>query len=356
MKIHDRVETFSKLGHRFQRLTSTSPDANEDSERFETLLRKTAHKNPWFTNENVRLAFSAWAEELKGDKITRWLMPYMDALEQKHAPKTIGVINAGNIPLVGFHDLLSVIISGNKYMGKNSADDPYLLPFVSEILSEIEPKMSEVISFSEKLTGFDAVIATGSNNSARYFDYYFGKYPHIIRMNRNAVAVLTGDETEDDFKNLGRDIFQYFGLGCRNISKLYVPRGYSFNFFFESIESFSSMAQHNKYMNNHDYNNAIYLLKKIPFLDNGFLLVKEDEAIASPISVLYYEFYDDLKAVEQKLADERVKIQCVVSKVSLSSGEGLGVRPVRLGQSQRPQLREYADGVDTMKFLLGLRD
>jgi len=273
--------------------------------------------------------------------MNRWLQPYEGLLKKNHPPKIIGIINAGNIPLVGFHDFLCVILSGNKYLGKNSSDDPYLMPFVTEKLLHIEPKLEGRISFTERLAGFDAVIATGSNNSARYFEYYFGKYPHIIRMNRNAVAVLKGDETEEDFKNLGRDIFQYFGLGCRNVSKLFIPKNYELKKIFEGIESCSCVSQHNKYMNNHDYNNAVYLLKKINFLDNGFLLLKEDEAIASPISVLYYEFYDDMKSLKQKLETEKEKIQCIAGKDFIP-----------FGKAQQPQLWDYADGVDTMNFLL----
>ena len=349
MKLQERVEAFIKLGQEFSLLISFKTEGN----MFEEVIRKSHHKNPWFTPENVRMAFSAWSDELVAPKINKWIIPYLDQLEKNQSHKTIGVINAGNIPLVGFHDFLTVILSGNNYLGKNSSDDPYLLPYIAELLIEIEPGLKKMISFAEKLTGFDAVIATGSNNSARYFDYYFGKYPHIIRMNRNAVAILYGNEDINDYKKLGQDIFQYFGLGCRNVSKLYVPSGYVFNAFFEAIESFSSVSQHNKYMNNHDYNNAIYLLKKITFLDNGFLLVKEDESIASPISVLYFEYYTDLKALEQKLETQKEMIQCVTSKEPFTIGKGSVVEP---GQTQHPQLRDYADGIDTMKFLLSLQD
>ncbi len=324
---------FQQLGLFFKTLEHTG--------EFEELQLKVTAKNPWFTKDNVLLAFSAWADALTNEQLNQWLLPYETQLKNNQKPKTVGVINAGNIPLVGFHDFLCVIMSGNNYQGKNSSNDPYLLPYVSEKLLQIEPKLKERISFTEKLSNFDAVIATGSNNSARYFDYYFGKYPHIIRMNRNGVAVLIGDEDEDDYKNLGNDIFQYFGLGCRNVSKLFVPKNYELKNFFEGIESFSPVAQHNKYMNNHDYNNAVYLLKKIKFLDNGFLLVKEDEAIASPISVLYYEFYDDPESLKQKLETEKEKLQCIIGKDFIP-----------FGKAQHPQLWDYADGVDTMSFLV----
>jgi hypothetical protein len=335
ISLNDLKESFIRLGTLFKSL-------NGENE-FEELVVKTRAKNPWFTRENILFSFSAWAEALTNEQMNQWLQPYEALLEKNHSPNTIGVINAGNIPLVGFHDFLCVIMSGNKYLGKNSSDDPYLMPFVAEKLLQVESKLKERISFADKLSGFDAVIATGSNNSARYFEYYFGKYPHIIRMNRNAVAVLTGNETTDDLKNLGQDIFQYFGLGCRNVSKIFIPENYELKIFFEGIESFSSVSQHHKYMNNHDYNNAVYLLKKIPFLDNGFVLLKEDEAIPSPISVVYYEFYNDFKSLEQKLEAEKDKLQCIVGKDFIP-----------FGRAQHPQLWDYADGVDTMSFLLML--
>ncbi len=340
--VNETIGIAVSLGERFKNIALRQGNIAGINE----LLSKTKAKNSWFTEENILFAFQAWAEELTADKIERWLSDYSKLTTKDHSPKTIGVINAGNIPLVGLHDLLCVILSGNRYLGKNASDDPYLLPFVADLLFEIDPSLRGKISFAEKLSGFDAVIATGSNNSARYFDYYFGKYPHIIRMNRTAVALLTGDESEDEYKDLGRDIFQYFGLGCRNVSKLYVPRSFSIDKFYGAMEFFSSVSQHNKYMNNHDYNSSIYLLKKIPFLDNNFLILKEDESIASPVSVLHYEFYDDLQSVKSKLENEKEKIQCIVSNAPGSE--------TRLGQSQHPALWDYADGVDTMKFLTSL--
>jgi len=334
-------ESFIRLGTIMESLVAAGNEEDQDKIEFEELLSKTRQKNPWFTRENVLFAFRTWAEALKEDQINQWLQPYLEKLSGPSTPKTVGVINAGNIPLVGFHDLLCVIMSGNKYLGKNSADDPYLLPFLAEKLFQTEPALKERISFAERLSGFDAVIATGSNNSARYFDYYFGKYPNIIRMNRNGVAVLTGDEDQNDFKKLSADIFQYFGLGCRNVSKLFVPRHYDFKNFFESIEFNSAISQHHKYMNNYDYNHAIYLLKRIDFLTNGFLILKEDPSIASPIAVLYYEFYDDMKSLEHKLRNEKDKIQCIVGK-----------NFIPFGNAQHPHLWDYADGVDTMNFLI----
>lgn len=348
--LSENKNAFIRLGLFFESLLRDDGEKNAVKTEFDELMLKVKQKNPWFTEENVRFAFRAWVEALKENNIEEWLKPYRAKLRNT-AAKTIGVINAGNIPLVGFHDLMCVVISGNNYLGKNSSDDPYLLPYVAEKLFQIEPTLKNKIAFTEKLSGFDAVIATGSNNSARYFNYYFGKYPHVIRMNRNAVAVLDENESERDFKNLGNDIFQYFGLGCRNVSKLFVPRNFNFDKLFENIESFSGVAQHNKYMNNYDYNSSMYLMKQIPFLDNGFLILKEDESIPSPISVIHYEFYDDIKSVEEKLNTEKEKIQCVVSNFPLRVGNGF---VVGFGEAQHPRLWDYADGVDTMKFLTEL--
>ena len=250
-------------------------------------------------------------------------------------------MNAGNIPFVGFHDFLCMLISGNNYIGKNASDDTLLLPWIAEELIKIEPKFKERISFVEKLKDMDAVIATGSNNTARYFEYYFSKYPHIIRKNRNAVAVLTGDEPKEELNLLGEDIFRYFGLGCRNVSKLYVPRGYNFNGFFEAMFSYSQVMQHNKYMNNYDYNRAVFLMRQIPFLENNFLIIREDASIPSPISVVHYEFYDEAEKLKENLAEHKEQIQCIVGRDYIPFGQG-----------QSPALWDYADGVDTMAFLL----
>ena len=333
-------ESFIMLGSRMEALINANDDLDPDKIEFDNVLLNATQKNPWFTRDNMIRSIAAWADALKRNNVDQWLQPYKGKRTKTTLPKTIGVINAGNIPLVGFHDLLCVIMSGHAYLGKNATDDPYLLPYLAEKLIEIDPRLKANISFTERLTGFDAVIATGSNNSARYFDYYFGKYPHVIRMNRNGVAVLTGDEDDKDLKNLGNDIFQYFGLGCRNVSKIFLPRNYEIKNFFEAIESRAEVARHHKYMNNYEYNNAIFLLKRIDFLTNGFLILKEDPAICSPIAVLYYEYYDTLKSLEEKLFVEKENIQCIVGK-----------NFIPFGHAQQPQLWDYSDGIDTMYFL-----
>jgi hypothetical protein len=251
------------------------------------------------------------------------------------------VVNAGNIPLVGLHDMLCVIASGNNYVGKNASDDQYLLPFVANILFSISPELKSRIEFVDKLVEFDKVIATGSNNTARYFEYYFRNYPHIIRKNRNGIALLTGYETTEQLSALGEDIFRYYGLGCRNVSHLLVPNGYEFAKLFESLESFRKVTEHHKYMNNYEYYKAILLLKRVSFLDNGFLILKEDAAIPSAISILHYSYYDTDKTVDSWIKSNEEQIQCIVSS-----------KHVPFGKAQFPLLWDYADGVDTMNFLL----
>ena len=255
---------------------------------------------------------------------------------------------AGNIPLVGFHDFLCVLLSGNKVLAKLSSNDNLILPFLSKILLEQNPELKAYINFTEeKLENFDAVIATGSNNTSRYFEYYFGKYPNIIRKNRNSVAVLTGNETHEELALLGQDIFRYFGLGCRNVSKLFVPEGYNFDAFYTSIFEFQDIINQNKYANNYDYNKAVYLMSNMNILDNGFLILKEDESFASPIACLFFEHYKDQSSLKEKLQLQEENIQCIVSN-------GWFEDEIPFGKTQIPALMDYADSVDTLQFLLNL--
>jgi hypothetical protein len=305
------------------------------------LIDNQIRHNPWFTAENVRLAITAIAEELTEDNLTCWTKAY-PALREENKPMRVGVIMAGNIPLVGFHDFLSVLITGNTLLAKTSSKDYELLNYVSDMLCKLNPGFKERIEFTEStLINFDAVIATGSDNSSRYFNYYFGKYPHIIRRNRNSIAILEGDETSDEIEALGTDIFSYFGLGCRNISKIYVPRGYDIREITTNWKNFSRVITHRKYANNYDFNKAVWLVNKETFYDSGFLLLKEDARISSPVSVLHYEYYESQDAVKQQTELLKKKIQCVVGKHNIP-----------FGKAQRPHLWDYADGIDTIEFLL----
>jgi hypothetical protein len=312
-------------------------------EDFENLIKLSQSHNGWYTPENVYFAIQSWATALTEENLNQWLSAY--TFEPKE-PKNVGLILAGNIPLVGFHDFLSVLISGNNVLIKTSSNDQFLLPFLTKYLIAIEPELSNKITFVEgKLENFDAVIATGSNNTARYFEYYFKDKPSIIRKNRNSVAVLNGEETKAQLVALGEDIFRYFGLGCRNVSKLFVPKGYSFDAFFEAIFEYQDVIHYEKYANNYDYNKAVFLMSNFKLLDNGFLTIKEDSSYASPISSVFYEFYESLDDLQIRLESESEQIQCIVSN-------NLIKRCINFGETQKPNLWDYADNVDTVSFLL----
>jgi hypothetical protein len=318
------------------------------SEQLSAIINSERQYNAWFTPECVLKAVHAAGKMLSADDLNTWLAKYDLGADKQ--TKRVGLILAGNIPLVGFHDVLCVLISGNYALIKASSQDARLIKYVLEMLCAIEPAFADRYSFVERLENFDAVIATGSNNTSRYFDYYFGKVPNIIRKNRNSVAVLSGKETAEQLHALGHDIFDYYGLGCRNVSKLLVPKDYVFNFFFESIEDFNPIIHHHKYNNNYGYNKSIYLVNSDKHLDNGFLLLKQDERLASPLAVLFYDYYDDLSSVQEQLEIISDSIQCVVTTAPLSQKNQI----VSFGESQQPALWDYADNVDTMAFLLGM--
>ncbi|WP_306352760.1 acyl-CoA reductase [Flavobacterium sp. '19STA2R22 D10 B1'] len=312
-------------------------------EDFIALIELSQSHNGWYTQEQVYFALQSWAEALTESNINEWLSKY--TISDVIQPKTVGLILAGNIPLVGFHDFISVLISGHKALVKTSSNDQHLLPFLAKYIIAVEPKMADYITFTKgKLENFDAVIATGSNNTARYFEYYFKDKPAIIRKNRNSVAVLNGSESKEDLIALGEDIFRYFGLGCRNVSKLFVPKGYDFKNFFEAIFEYQDVIHYEKYANNYDYNKAVFLMSNYKLLDNGFLTIKEDASYASPISSIFYEFYDSADAITERLTTESEQIQCIVSN-------GFIAQSIPFGHTQKPNLWDYADNVDTIAFL-----
>jgi len=328
-----RINAFVKLGELLQR----------QPEDLTQIIHLAQHKNPWYTIKNVEKALHAISSNLSVKKLNYWLQDYPDL----ESTKTVGLILAGNIPLVGFHDILCVLISGFKAKIKLSSDDAGLTTYVLNRLKQIEPVFEASFEIVDRLKDFDLVIATGSNNTARYFDYYFGAKPHIIRRNRNSIAVITGKESAAQLQALGRDIFDYFGLGCRSVSKIFVPKDYNVSHFFEGIADFKDVADHYKYNNNYDYNKSIYLINGDKHFDNGFLLLKQDERTASPLSVVYYEEYNSLGDVENELNQQAENIQCVVSEVQLNIQS-----PVfHFGESQCPALNDYADGMNTLNFL-----
>jgi hypothetical protein len=314
-------------------------------DRFIDLIKLSQSHNGWYTNDNVYFAVQSWAEALTIDNLNQWL----DAYDFNDVDsKTVGLILAGNIPLVGFHDFISVLLSGHKVLVKTSSNDQHLLPFLAEYLISIEPKLVNYITFVEgKLEGFDAVIATGSNNTARYFEFYFKDKPSIIRKSRNSVAVLNGQETKEQMIALGEDVFRYFGLGCRNVSKIFVPKNYNFDTFFGGMFPYQDVIKYEKYINNYDYNKAVFLMSNFNLLDNEFLIIKEDSSYASPISSVFYEFYENLDDIKLRLQAENEQIQCIVSNDLIENS-------VAFGQTQKPNLWDYADNVDTIKFLITL--
>jgi len=348
--LEHRMATFAGLGeflrqfsNKYSDLSLKSTPTHPFEEKLITAIQMAETHNGWFTRENVMYALSSWGALLTPEKLEKWLHTYKITSERE---KIIALITAGNIPLVGFHDLLCVLITGHKAVIKQSSSDRHLLPFIANYLQNISPVFENRVLFTEDtLSDFDAVIATGSDNTARYFDYYFGKKPNIIRRNRNSVAVLTGKETPEQLKQLGEDIFRYFGLGCRSVSKIFIPEGYDFDPFFNAMYSYKDILDIQKYVNNYDYNKAVYLMSLFEIKDNGFLILRENESYASPIGTVFYEYYSSEKNLQKKLTDDAHKLQCIVS-------EGFIENEVPFGKTQKPALHEYADGVDTVDFLL----
>jgi len=342
MNLNQRIQAFCKLGMRIQEKIAQNDD------KLQAVIRQAKSKNPWFIEKYVLSALHGIVIMLKKEELEKWLEKY-PIIKKEIEPKTIGMVLAGNIPAVGFHDILCCLITGHNVCIKPSTKDEVLITFLLKELTDIEPQFSESIAIVDRLKDFDAVIATGSDNSARYFDYYFSKYPHIIRKNRASVAVLTGEETEAEIQELGKDLFLYFGLGCRNIGKIFLPKGYDLKYLYEPLEKYRYVIDHNKYANNYSYNRSIYLLNMVKHFDNGFLLLKEDTGIHSPLAVNYIEYYDSLDKVADKLKAQADSLQCIVSK-----HEEFHMPSIPLGKAQYPNVWDYADNVDTVEFLLGL--
>jgi hypothetical protein len=348
MILNEKIKLLSKLGGILDSLAEGKPWpgfqiglSKSEYEEFDALMNRVQHHNGWFTKEAVKTAFKGIASWLTEENLTHWVNQYSFKVT---SPKRVAIVMAGNIPLVGFHDFLSVFLSGHKAIIKLSSSDQHLMRAILHYLKIMDARIEEYVEIREQFLGeFDAVIATGSDNSATYFESYFGKHPHIIRRNRTSVAVIDGSETKEELTELGKDIFTYFGLGCRNVSQLWIPTDFDLNRFFEAIYSFNPIINHNKYANNYDYNKAVYLMNKANLLDNGFLLLKEDFALNSPPGMLHYVRYQDSIDAEHFLQENKDKIQVIVGK-----------NYIPFGMSQNPGLTDYADGVDTMRFLEAL--
>lgn len=332
MNFQQRVDALVQFAHKLG--TQASDEA---------LLQQAYHQNHWFTAEEVKRALMAWQSQITEEKLLKWLKPY--SIPDSQIAGRTAIIMAGNIPLVGLHDLLCVLVSGGQALVKPSTDDGVWMKKAIELLQDCGFKEQIIISEERIPKDFDKVIATGSNNTNRYFAYYFKDKPSLLRKNRNGVAVLSGNETPDDYAKLGKDVFSYFGLGCRNVSKLYVPQGFNFVPFFEGIESFNSIIHHHKYANNYTYHKAIFLMNITKHYDNGFLLVKADNRTASPLGCLFYEEYENMEWLEKEISNKANEIQCVVSNI-------INEKWLPFGAAQKPELWDYADGVDTLAFLL----
>ena len=341
----ERLIAFSELGTLFKE--NVDKKENKKFPEWDTVLEKTlieSHSyNSWFTIDNLKLSLKNWSNSLQENIISDWLSKYN--IEDKSSKK-IAIIMAGNIPAVGFHDLLCSLLLNFDCIVKLSSEDKLLIPFIVKFFESRNEKLKNKVTFeSDKLKDFDGVIATGNNNSHRYFDYYFSKYPNLLRKTRHSIAVLDGKESDNDLSDLSNDIFNYFGLGCRSVSKVFIPYGYDLDLLFNAFFRHKEVVNHNKYVNNFDYNKAVYLMSKEKFIENGFIILKEESKLGSPIGCLFYEFYNDKKEITKLINNNSDSIQCVVSNINFNTN-------IKFGQTQCPNINDYADNNDTIKFLL----
>jgi hypothetical protein len=335
------------LGQRLDLLVELGDYLRSEDPAWRAAQERAHLENAWFTPEFIRLAIRGIGEFLQRDKLEAWIAPYQ--LPQENAqPRAVGLVMAGNIPLVGFHDLLCIFIAGHRQTIKPSSRDQALIGALVEKMGA-----APLLAFAERLNGSEAFIATGSNNSARYFDYYFGKYPHIIRRNRTSVAILDGSETREELEALADDVYQYFGLGCRNVTKLYVPENYDFIPLLKAFDKYGYLADHHKYKNNYDYNLAVLILNKRQYMTNGSILLDENAALFSPISVLHYQYYPQKTGTAAQNADAlAASLAALASNPDIQCIVGHGHTP--FGKAQQPGLADYADGVDTLAFISDL--
>ena len=341
MNLNDRISAFVKVGGFIKRHFDKNHLSSELPlhEGLEQVIKVAETYNNWFIPKFVNLAIENIGILLEEQSLKNFAKEY-----KGQTPKTVAIICAGNIPLVCFHDVLCTLLSGHKALLKMSTDDNVLLPFFLKLLCHYEPRFEEQLFFAEgRLSAFDAVIATGSDNTASHLHYYFGKYPNIIRKNRNSIAVLSGQESTEELQQLGKDIFYYFGLGCRSVNHLLVPTGYDFSKFFEAIIDFGYVVNHKKYGSNYDYHRAIFLLEQIPFLDNNFLMIRQNSEIHSPVGVIHYSYYNTDQEVKTLLETHKNELQCVIGKDYIP-----------FGYSQSPVITDFADNVDTLEFLVNL--
>ena len=333
MTLKERISLFSSLGE----LIKNSLDA-----KFEEKINQAIQLNPWFTKHHIKTSFDSISQMLEEENVVNWIGSY-NLSETKS--KDVLIITAGNIPIVGFHDLLCVLICGHKAILKISSKDNILMKYIIELLISIDSRIVDYIIIVDDVvkSNYDALIATGSDNSSKYFNYYFKDYKSIIRKNRRSVAILNGEETGEDLKQLAKDIFLYFGLGCRNVSKLYLPSGYNTDKLFNAFFDYKDVINHLKYSNNYHYNKTVYLMNSEKLLDNGFVLLKEDNSIQSPVATVFFEYYNNRSDLNDFIEENKVLFQCIVSKDD-----------IEFGQTQFPKINDYSDQIDTIEFLLSI--
>jgi len=344
MTVEERILSFSKLADCLQ---NTLKNKRFGSQKLRKQIEDEHNHNAWFIPFFVQKSITAIVQMLNKEQLNLWILPYQNDINTSQTSLQVGVVMAGNIPLVGFHDFLSVLMCGHTFVGKLSSQDARLLPIIAEILCKIEPRFKDKIKFCyDKLGKINKIIATGSDNSANYFAYYFQKYPSIIRKHCNSIAILDGNESDEELKKLADDVFLYFGLGCRSVSKIYIPKKYNFEALFTAFNSYKNIVnQHNKYLNNLEYQKTVHLLNSVPFLDNEIIICKENSALASPVGVLHYQYYNNLDTILNEISLLGDELQCVSSNAIKKSSF------VNLGQTQFPKLGDYANGINTLEFL-----
>jgi hypothetical protein len=338
MNLDRRINAFATLGMIFREAASGSE--NDLTRGLPDLINNYHTSNPWFTPDNVRKAISAYGEELTIGNIEKWLSSYPE-IEMTRPARRVATIMAGNIPSVGFHDMMCILLTGNIAVIKTSSKDDRLIREIASVLCSAEPGFTERIVFTNgPVSDFEMVIATGSDNSSRYFDYYFGKYPSLIRKNRTGVALITGSESENELEGLGEDVFSYFGLGCRSITKIYIPPKYDLKRLTKAWKQHSSVTGNSKYASNYQYHKAVMTVNQEPFYDAGFILLKRDDSLFSPVAVINYQETDP--------AGFKSSISPLSDKIQVITGSGYTPH----GFAQKPKLWDYHDNIDTIGFLL----
>ena len=344
MSLEQRIKSLNAVRNILDQFVNKNEVDTHNYSKFKKTISLAETKNSWFTEDSIFSVLKYWNNVLSEDTVTKWLAKYtIDSTEKKN----VGLVLAGNIPMVGFHDCLSTLLTGNRAVIKLSSKDSILIPFFLNLWKEFCNELD--FEFVETLSNCDAVITTGSTNTARYFEYYFKNIPHIIRKNRTSIAVLTGKETEEQLYGLANDVFSYFGLGCRSVTQIFIPKDYDLNLLFNIFISFKNVINHTKYANNYDYNKAIYLMNQEKFWDNNFIILKESQNLFSPIGTLYFSTYSDKTEIENFISKNTENIQCVVCAQPLDI-----YKTIAPGQAQNPKIYDYADGIDTIEFLTHL--